>query len=69
MSVENEPHPETPTCSVCEDEMELRAEGVEKAIPIIGTEVEFRQYRCPECGQGARFERSGSDEEWSRAAM
>ncbi|GAB3666686.1 hypothetical protein GCM10028856_08720 [Halopiger thermotolerans] len=66
MSIENDPVAEPPTCSTCDIEMELRNEGTAKTIPVVGSEVEFRQFNCPECGQGIRFERTGSDEEWSR---
>ncbi|MDF9747637.1 hypothetical protein [Natrinema salsiterrestre] len=69
MSLENEPTPETPTCSRCGIEMERRGAGTEKPIPLIGSELEFQQFGCPECGQGARFERSVDEEEWSRAGV
>ncbi|AEH36097.1 hypothetical protein [Halopiger xanaduensis] len=64
---ENDLAADPPTCSTCEIEMELRNEGTMKTIPVIGREVEFRQFNCPRCGQGARFERSAPDEEWTRS--
>lgn len=67
MSLENDPSLKTPTCSRCGIEMERRGTGVEKTIPLIGSEIEYQQFGCPECGQGARFERREQDEEWSRA--
>lgn len=69
MSVETLPSRKVPTCSRCDVEMELRSKGVEKTVPVIGSEVEYQQFRCPECGQGARFERSDPDEEWSRTGV
>ncbi|WP_265111708.1 hypothetical protein [Halosolutus halophilus] len=69
MSVENEPTLEPPTCSLCGVEMEFRAGGTEKTIPVIGSEVGYQRFGCPECGQGARYERGGPDEEWSRAGV
>ncbi len=69
MSLENEPTIDPPTCSRCGIEMERRAEGTTKTVPVIGSEVEFRQFGCPECGQGARFERRDPDDEWSRAGV
>lgn len=69
MSVENESTLETPTWSRCGIEMELRSRGVEKTIPVIGSEVEYQQFGCPECGQGTRFERREEDAEWSRASL
>lgn len=69
MSVENELSRERPTCSRCDVEMEFRSKGVEKTIPVIGSEVEYQQFGCPECGQGARFERRDPDEKWSRAGV
>ncbi|SEQ84625.1 hypothetical protein [Natrinema salaciae] len=49
--------------------MERRGTGIETTVPIIGSEVEFRQFGCPECGQGARFERRDPDEDWSRPGV
>ena len=69
MATETDPITEPPTCSGCRIEMEFRGEGTTKTVPIIGQEVEFQQYSCPECGQGVRFERSESDEEWSRPTV
>ncbi|WP_226004970.1 hypothetical protein [Natrinema salinisoli] len=69
MFLENESIPETPTCSRCGIEMERRGAGTETTIPLIGSELEFQQFGCPECGQGARFERSVDEEEWSRAGV
>ncbi|WP_245853044.1 hypothetical protein [Natrinema ejinorense] len=46
--------------------MEHRAEGATRTVPVIGDEVEYQQFGCPECGQGARFERRDRDETWSR---
>ncbi|WP_222915208.1 hypothetical protein [Natrinema sp. SYSU A 869] len=69
MSIENEPFREIPTCSRCDIEMEHRGSGVEKTVPLIGSEVEYQQFGCPECGQGARFERREQDEDWSRAGV
>ena len=69
MSLENDPVTSPPTCSTCEIEMEFRGEGTTKTVPIVGQEVEFQQFSCPECGQGARYERGGPDEEWSRATF
>lgn len=66
MSVESDPITDPPTCSGCEIEMELRAEGTMKTLPIVGTEIEYQEFSCPECGQGTRFERTDPDEEWSR---
>lgn len=66
MAPESELLAEPPTCSGCGIEMELRDEGTMKTVPLIGREVEFRQFNCPECGQGTRFERSGPDAEWTR---
>ena len=66
MSVETDPVREPPACSVCETEMELSGEGTMKTIPVIGSEVEFQLFNCPDCGQGVRFERSDPDDEWSR---
>ncbi|RKD93691.1 hypothetical protein ATJ93_3322 [Halopiger aswanensis] len=66
MPTETDPTADPPTCSTCGIEMELRNQGTMKTIPVIGQEVEFRQFNCPKCGQGARFERTGSDEEWFR---
>ncbi|MBZ6495082.1 hypothetical protein [Natrinema longum] len=66
MSPESEPDTDPPTCSRCEIEMERRAEGTARTVPVIGDEVEYRQFGCPECGQGARFERRDPDETWSR---
>lgn len=56
-------------CSICGQEMELSAEGTQKSLPLFGTEIEYRQYRCEDCGQGIRFEREGSDSEWVQAAI
>ncbi len=69
MSVESEPTLDPPTCSRCDREMELRAEGTETTVPLVGSEVEYRQFGCPDCGQGARFERSGEDEDWTRTGV
>ncbi|WP_229380241.1 hypothetical protein [Haloterrigena salifodinae] len=49
--------------------MKFRGAGSTTTIPIVGQEIEFRQYSCPECGQGTRFEQRGSDEEWSRPTL
>lgn len=62
MSVENERTMEPPACSRCDREMELLSEGVQQTVPVIGSEVEYRQFGCPECGQGARFERDSGNE-------
>lgn len=69
MAIENDLVTDPPTCSTCEIEMEFRGEGSTKTIPIVGQEVEFQQFSCPECGQGARFERRSSQEEWSRPTL
>ncbi|QRV17089.1 hypothetical protein JMJ58_09570 [Haloterrigena salifodinae] len=69
MSVENEPVTEQPIYSRCRTEMKFRGAGSTTTIPIVGQEIEFRQYSCPECGQGTRFEQRGSDEEWSRPTL
>lgn len=66
MSLESEPTTNPPTCSRCGIEMECRAAGTMTSVPLIGSEVEYQQFGCPECGQGARFERRDPDEEWSR---
>ena len=69
MSLESESIPEPPTCSGCGIEMEFRGQGSTRTVPIVGHEIEFRQFSCPECGQGARYERSGPDEQWSRPTV
>ncbi|MFD1565235.1 hypothetical protein ACFR99_16990 [Haloarchaeobius amylolyticus] len=69
MSLETEPATDPPTCSHCGTEMELRAAGTTKTVPVVGSEIEYQQFGCPECGQGARFERNDPDDEWSRAVM
>lgn len=66
MSAESDPITDPPTCSICDIEMELRAEGTAKTVPIVGDEIEYQQFNCPECGQGTRFERGGPDEDWTR---
>ncbi|ELZ21651.1 hypothetical protein C477_04894 [Haloterrigena salina JCM 13891] len=66
MSVETDPITDPPTCSVCDVEMRLSGEGTSKTVPLIGSQVEFRQFNCPECGRGVRYERSDPDEAWSR---
>lgn len=49
--------------------MELVDRGTEKSVPLIGSEVEFKRYRCPDCGQAVRFERSDPDGEWSQTGL
>lgn len=56
-------------CSQCGTEMELRGDGTEKTLPLIGSEVEYRQYTCPGCGQSTRFERESPDDEWKPAGV
>lgn len=67
MATTSEPKIEPPECSLCGIEMEFKRGGTETSVPIIGSEVEFQQFACPECGQGARYERYSADEPWERA--
>ncbi len=69
MAAENERTTEPPTCSGCGIEMEFRGAGTTRTVPIVGQEIEFRQYSCPECGQGARLERREHEEAWSRPTL
>ncbi len=55
-------------CSVCEEDMELHNEGTHEPL-LFGDRIEYRQYRCPDCGQGVRFERDGPEDEWTQAAI
>ncbi len=67
MPAQSEPRVEPPECTMCGVAMEHRAGGTERSVPLIGEPVEYEQFACPECGQGARFERSADDDEWKRA--
>ena len=67
MVTENDRTADSPTCSTCEVDMELRNEGTMRTVPVIGREIEFRLFTCRECGQGVRFERSAPDGKWSRS--
>lgn len=58
-----------PECARCETEMEFRYGGSTKSVPVVGDEVEYRQFACPGCGQAARYERSDPTEEWSRTGV
>lgn len=69
MSSESVQKVEPPECSTCGIEMEFQFSGTESGAPLIGTETEYQQFSCPECGQGARFERTDPEEEWERAGL
>lgn len=60
---------EPPECSMCGTEMEFRGSGTESGAPLIGEEIEYQRFACPDCGQGARFERKASEAEWRRAGL
>lgn len=53
------------TCE-CGAEMELEKSWTRKSIPLIGSEMEFRDYACPECGEGTRLKRKESSGNWRR---
>lgn len=55
--------PESTTCT-CGTEMELRQSGTQKAMPLIGSEIDYRIYACPDCGAAIRYEKQGG--EWER---
>lgn len=69
MSLETEPALDAPACTRCEIDMEFVTGGTEKSAPIVGSEIEYQQFSCPECGQAARFERADPEEEWSRTGL
>ena len=58
-----------PECSLCGEQMELRARGTDSGVPVVGSEIEYQRFACPSCGQGIRFERSDPDGKWQRAGV
>lgn len=56
-----------PVCE-CGEVMELSDSWTRSSIPLIGSDVDVREYTCPNCGMGTRLERKEGDEEWQRAS-
>lgn len=54
-----------PVACDCGAEMELAQSGTAKSMPLVGDEVTYRLYSCPDCGAGKRYERG--DDGWTRA--
>lgn len=54
-------------CENCGADMELEKSWTRQTIPLIGSEVEVRQYLCPDCGMGTRLQRKEGADEWERA--
>lgn len=53
-------------CDQCGAQMDQQDSWSSKSPPLIGTTVEYTEYTCPECGNGALFKRK-SDEDWQPA--
>ena len=60
---------QTTECTLCGIEMDLVDEGSERSVPIIGSDVEYRRYRCAECGQAVRYERTNPDDDWQQTGL
>lgn len=56
-----------PVECVCGAEMELRTEGVHRLVPLVGSEVEYRGYACPDCRRVRHYERAPGEDEWEHA--
>jgi C4-type Zn-finger protein len=59
---------QTLTCEECGGEMEVEKEWTRRTIPLVGSEVEVREYLCRNCGMGQRLQRKEGEEEWERVS-
>jgi len=57
---------ETVECDKCGADIELSDSWTRKSIPLVGSEIEAREFLCPDCGAGLRMERAEGDDEWER---
>jgi hypothetical protein len=67
MAAGTQGRPSPPTCEYCDREMDEIESGRQRSIPLVGSEMAYVRFACPDCGQGARFERPADGGEWSRA--
>ena len=58
---------DAPVCE-CGTQMELSDTWTRSSIPLIGSNVDVREYTCPHCGMGTRLERTEGEDEWERAS-
>lgn len=56
-------------CEHCGGELKQEQSWTRKSIPLIGSTMEYAEYTCTECGQGARFKRKEGSREWQKASV